>query len=50
MFKNKVVVITGSTGGIGSKTSEMFARNNAKLILFAKNKKKLLSQKKGFKN
>ena len=46
MFKNKVVVITGSTGGIGSKTSEMFARNNAKLILFAKNKKKLLSQKK----
>ena len=46
MFKNKTVVITGSTGGIGNKTSEMFARNNAKLILFAKNKKKLLSQKK----
>lgn len=33
MFKNKVVVITGATGGIGSTVVSMLAREGAKLVL-----------------
>ncbi|MDD4036288.1 MAG: SDR family NAD(P)-dependent oxidoreductase [Bacilli bacterium] len=33
MFKNKVVVITGATGGIGSTIVSMLAKDGAKLVL-----------------
>lgn len=33
MFKDKVVVITGATGGIGSKLASMLAKEEAKLVL-----------------
>ena len=33
MFGDKVVVITGATGGIGSKLASMLAKEEAKLVL-----------------
>ncbi|MDD4187454.1 MAG: SDR family NAD(P)-dependent oxidoreductase [Bacilli bacterium] len=40
-FKNKVVVITGATGGIGGTAAEEFARKGAKLSLIGTNPDKL---------
>src|SRR5215471_6795382 len=36
ILKNKVVVITGSSSGIGRATAELFAREGAKLVLNSK--------------
>ena len=33
-FKNKVVVITGSTQGIGEETAKLFAHRGAKAIMY----------------
>ena len=41
MFNKKNIIITGATGGIGSKTAESFFSEGANLILLGKNKKKL---------
>lgn len=51
IFKNKVIVITGSTQGIGKRTAEILAQNGAKIIINSRNKEsvdsvvKELSQK-----
>ena len=41
MLKNKKILITGATGGIGKAISFLFAKNNAQLFLTGRNKKKL---------
>ena len=41
-YKNKVVVITGASSGIGEASAIKFARNNAKVVLVARRKEKLL--------
>ena len=41
MLKNKKILITGATGGIGKAISILFAKNNAELLLTGRNKKKL---------
>lgn len=38
MLKDKVVIITGGTRGIGYETVKLFAENNAKVILFGSKK------------
>ena len=38
MLKDKVVIITGGTRGIGYETVKLFAKNNAKVILFGSKK------------
>lgn len=38
MLKNKVVIITGGTRGIGYETVRLFCKNNAKVILFGSKK------------
>lgn len=40
-FKNKVVLITGGSSGIGRASAEQFAKNGATLILVARNQTKL---------
>lgn len=40
-FKDKTVLITGASSGIGQETAREFAKKNAKLILVARRKKKL---------
>jgi 3-oxoacyl-[acyl-carrier protein] reductase len=40
-FQNKVVIITGSAGGIGKVTAEMFAKEGATLVLVDLNKDRL---------
>lgn len=40
-FKDKVVLIIGATGGIGEVVSRRLSEENAKLILFSRNSKKL---------
>lgn len=40
-FKDKVVVITGGSEGVGAAAARKFSRNGAKLVLVARNKKKL---------
>ena len=40
-FKDKVVLITGSSSGIGAATAIHFAKNGAKLALVARNTEKL---------
>jgi len=39
-FKNKVVVITGGSGGIGSETAKMFHQNGAKVVIISRNPNK----------
>ena len=41
MLKNKKILITGATGGIGKAIAFLFAKNNAELFLTGRNKKKL---------
>ena len=49
-FKNKVVVITGASSGIGEASAIEFAKKNANVVLVARRKEKLLQvQKKNFK-
>ena len=40
-FQDKVVIITGSAGGIGKVTAEMFAKEGATLVLVDLNKDRL---------
>jgi NAD(P)-dependent dehydrogenase (short-subunit alcohol dehydrogenase family) len=40
-FKDQVVMITGSTGGIGKACAERYAQDEAKLVLLGRNKKRL---------
>lgn len=40
-FKNKVVLITGASSGIGQSSSVQFAKKGARLVLVARNKDKL---------
>ena len=41
MLKNKKILITGATGGIGKSIAFLFAKNKAQLFLTGRNKKKL---------
>jgi NAD(P)-dependent dehydrogenase (short-subunit alcohol dehydrogenase family) len=41
MFKDKVIVITGSTQGIGKRTSEILAQKGAKIVINSRNPEKV---------
>ena len=45
-FKNKVIVITGASSGIGKASAIKFAKKNAKVVLVARRKEKLLQVEK----
>ena len=45
MLDKKWAIITGATGGIGSKISETFYLNNANIIILGRDNKKLKSLK-----
>jgi len=45
-FKNKVVVITGASSGIGEASAIKFAKKNAKVVLVARRREKLLQVQK----
>ena len=45
-FKNKVVVITGASSGIGKAAAVKFAKKHAKVVLVARRKEKLLQVEK----
>ena len=45
-FRNKVVVITGASSGIGEASAIKFAKKNAKVVLVARRKEKLLQVQK----
>jgi len=45
-FKNKVIVITGASSGIGEASAIKFAKKNAKVVLVARRKEKLLQVQK----
>jgi len=45
-YKNKVVVITGASSGIGEAAAIKFAKKNAKVVLVARRKEKLLQVQK----
>lgn len=52
-FKDKVVIITGATSGIGEACAEVFGKEGAKLVITGRNPQKLektasILQKKGF--
>ncbi len=40
-FKNKIVVITGASSGIGEAAAEKFAKKGADIVLVARRKEKL---------
>lgn len=39
-FKNKVIIITGATSGIGAATADMFVKEGAKVILIGRNQER----------
>ncbi len=41
MFKDKVIVITGSTQGIGKRASEILASKGAKVVINSRSPKKV---------
>ncbi|KKM02779.1 hypothetical protein LCGC14_1780990, partial [marine sediment metagenome] len=41
-FKNKVVIITGASSGIGEASAIQFAKKGANIVLVARRKEKLL--------
>ncbi|KAJ8711496.1 hypothetical protein PYW07_008738 [Mythimna separata] len=41
MFANKVVIVTGSSGGIGAATVELFAKEGASVAIVGRNEEKL---------
>ena len=43
MFKDKVIVITGSVQGIGKRTSELFAERGAKVVINSRTESKVLA-------
>ncbi len=45
-FKNKVVVITGASSGIGEASAVEFAKNGANVILIGRRNEKLLKVEK----
>ena len=45
-FKNKVIVITGASSGIGEAAAEKFAQKGANIVLVARRKDKLEEVKK----
>ena len=45
-FKDKVIVITGASSGIGEASAIKFAKKNAKVVLVARRKEKLLQVQK----
>ena len=49
-FKNKVVVITGASSGIGEATAIKFAKKHANVVLVARRKEKLLEVEKKISN
>jgi len=49
-LKNKVIVITGASDGIGKQIAFRLAKENSKLILIARDKKKLIEVAKEAKN
>ena len=42
MLKNHTAMITGSSGGIGSRTLEIFSKNNANIIACSRRQEKIL--------
>ncbi len=49
-LKNKTVIITGASSGIGLSCAELFAREGAKLILAARREKRLMKMAEKLKN
>ena len=45
-FKNKVVVITGASSGIGEASALEFAKNGANIVLVGRKKAKLIEVEK----
>uniref|UniRef100_A0A1I7SKC7 SDR family NAD(P)-dependent oxidoreductase n=1 Tax=Bursaphelenchus xylophilus TaxID=6326 RepID=A0A1I7SKC7_BURXY len=41
MFKNKVVIVTGSSSGIGRETAKIFAREGANVVLHGQDETRL---------
>ena len=48
-FKDKVVLITGASSGIGQSSAIQFAKKGASVILVARNKEKLIQTEKDLK-
>lgn len=42
-MKDKVVIVTGASSGIGRETAKLFAKNKAKVIAIGRNEKELIS-------
>ena len=49
-FKDKVVIVTGASSGIGEATAEEFARNGSKVVLAARSEERLSDIVKSIRN